>query len=95
MLDSVAASGVSMVLHTEAGALLLVMDRRGDVLWIEGAAGVGRGDLTRAGLTFAEETAKQLGCRAVCFWTARRGLMHKARRLGYVGTDREFTKALP
>lgn len=93
-VSSVVQTGVHFDLQTEAGRLLMVLDLRGDLLWIGGAVGKGSGDLTAAGLAFAEATARQAGCMAVGFQTARRGLVRKALRLGYVADGFQLKKAL-
>jgi hypothetical protein len=51
-------------------------------LWIYAASGKGRG-LTQAGLYVVEQQAKAAGCTSVGFQTVRRGLIAKARALGY------------
>lgn len=86
-----AGGGVPFELRTEAGRLVLVLDRRDALLWISAASGEGAGDLTATGLAFVEQTARFAGCRRVAFATRRRGLVRKASRLGYrrVGENME------
>lgn len=54
----------------------------GNVMWVYQASGQGRG-LTEAMLSVIEMQAKGAGCAMVAFQTVRRGLVHKARALGY------------
>ncbi len=88
--------GVPFDLQTEGGRLLLVLQihSEGELLWVNAAAGKGRADMTRTGLEFIEQCARQAGCREVGFTTARRGLVRKACRLGYRLSGGEMRKAL-
>lgn len=92
--ESVAAGGVPMRYSIEGGSVIVVLDVRGDALWIEGAAGGGSVDMTRRCLDWVEETARQLGCARVAFQTTRRGLMRKARALGYTVNGWQVSKAI-
>lgn len=78
-----AAGGVPLRLTTDAGRLVLVLEIHGEMLWVTAATGEGRDDMTRIGLEFIEQCAKQAGCRVVGFSTQRAGLVRKASRLGY------------
>lgn len=59
-----------------------VFKNEANALWVYAASGKGRG-LTQAGLYVIEQQAKAAGCTAVGFQTMRRGLIAKAKALGY------------
>lgn len=89
-----ASTGVPFELQTEGGRLVMVLETHGDLLWITAAAGQGVADMTRIGLQFIEECARQAGCREVGFTTQRRGLVRKAHRLGYLLSGGHMRKAI-
>lgn len=63
---------------------MFVLERSGDTVCIHGAAGLAAEDLTAIGLALIEECARQAGARQVKFQTARRGLVRKAEKAGYM-----------
>lgn len=63
-----------------------VFKTEANALWIYAASGKGKG-LTQAGLYVIELQAKAAGCVAVAFQTVRRGLIAKARAMGYQVTE--------
>ena len=75
-----------------------VFKNEANQLWIYAASGAGKG-LTEAGFSVMEMQAKAAGCVAVAFQTVRRGLIAKAKKLGYqitapVGSGFILTKAV-
>lgn len=89
-----AAGGVPFELRTEAGRLVLVLDRRDSLLWVTAASGGGQDDMTRHGLEFVEQCAQLVGCNRVAFTTRRRGLVRKACSLGYVRDGENMQKVI-
>ena len=86
--------GVPFDLEVEGGRLLMVLQIHGHLMWVNAAAGNGQRDMTRTGLEFIEQCARQAGCREVGFTTTRRGLVRKACRLGYRLSGGEMRKAI-
>lgn len=80
--ESAANAGVCFKLSTDNGRLTYSIGIDRGMCWIHGAAGTGQ-DMTRAGFAVIEAQAAAVGCRAVGFQTVRRGLVRKARALGY------------
>jgi len=95
---SAAAAGDCYKLTTPRGCLVYSAKVCGDLYWVYAAAGTGQ-DMTRRGLAAIEYQARQFGCRAVAFQTARRGLVRRTRAMGYqiaapVGRVFQLEKAL-
>lgn len=80
--QSAAHAGVCFKLETDQGRLTYAIGIEGGVCWIHGAAGTGK-TMTETGLAVIEAQAAAVGCKAVGFQTLRRGLVRKARALGY------------
>lgn len=80
--EGIAAHGECFELRTETGAGVFVLRRKGDVLFIDGAAAMEGGGLTAPGLALVAQVARQTGCRAVAFETGRRGLVRLAKKQG-------------
>lgn len=80
--ESLAAAGPSFGIETEQGRTVFTLSAAGGVCWIHAAAGTGYG-MTAPGFAVIEQIAARAGCRRVEFQTLRRGLVRRARRLGY------------
>lgn len=81
--ESLAAHGTPVQVLAEGGSMVCVLRPQGNRLWIDAAAGAATENLTQLGLQLAEETARQSGLAAVCFETARPGLVRVAQQHGY------------
>lgn len=80
--ESLAAAGPSFGIETEQGRTVFTLSSAGGVCWIHAAAGTGYG-MTRPAFAVIEQIAARAGCKRVAFQTLRRGLVRRARRLGY------------
>lgn len=80
--ESLAAAGLSFGLESEAGRVVFTLSTTGRECWIHAAAGTGYG-MTAATFCIIEQIAGRAGCNRVAFQTVRRGLVRRARRLGY------------
>lgn len=81
--ESLAWAGPSFGIETEEGRATFTLSEAAGKCWIHAAVGAGRG-MTEAGLRVIESIAVRAGCVSVGFQTQRRGLVRKARELGYV-----------
>ena len=80
--ESAASSGASFRLRTQSGEVFYTINTAGECCWISAAAGCGAG-MTAAGLEAIERQARESGCKSVAFQTMRRGLVRRARAIGY------------
>lgn len=80
--DSLAASGPSFAVQTDSGQTVFTLGAIGGDCWIHAAAGSGYG-MTAPTFAVIEQIAARAGCVSVSFQTMRRGLVRRARRLGY------------
>jgi hypothetical protein len=84
-------TGMCMGLQSADGAVVMVLQVRDGVIWVDAVRGAGRVDLTAA----VDQALTALpGARAVAFQTARPGLVRKAQRLGYQVTGYVMRKDL-
>lgn len=83
-VDDIAAGGPCFRLRTPGGSAVFVnrVDIDG-VWWIDGAASEGGAGMAVVGLPLVEQAARNAGCWAVAFETARPGLVRVADRMGY------------
>lgn len=79
--QSMAAGGSSTAFQIGAGELVATLSKDGQTLWVDAAAGFG--DVLSDGFALADQIAKQSGCNAVSFQTARPGMVKRARQAGY------------
>lgn len=80
--ESLAAAGPSFGIETESGQSVFTLRTDGAECWIQAAAGSGYG-MTAPTFAVIEAIAARAGCHRVAFQTVRRGLIRRARRLGY------------
>lgn len=80
--ESLAAAGPSFGIETEQGRTVFTLRTDGAECWIQAAAGSGYG-MTAPTFAVIEAIATRAGCNRVAFQTVRRGLVRRARRLGY------------
>ncbi|HEY0955915.1 MAG TPA: hypothetical protein VGE36_14220 [Roseateles sp.] len=80
--DSAARAGESFSLETGTGRLACTLIFEGGCCWISAAAGTGTG-MALAGLRAIEGAAIAKGCKRVGFQTIRRGLVRRAKSIGY------------
>jgi hypothetical protein len=81
--EAIAAHGECFELEAEDGGGVFVVRRKGDVLWIDGAAATRPGNVTETGLALFMEIARQCGANEIAFETARPGLVRKSKKAGY------------
>lgn len=81
--EGIAAHGECFHLDADTGAGVFVLRRKGDVLWVDGAAQTRPGAVTLTGLALFREIARQTGCKKVAFETARPGLVRVSKKAGY------------
>jgi hypothetical protein len=82
--ETIAAYGECFSLEADCGAAVFVIRRKGDVLWLDGAAQTRPGgQLLETGLHLAEEIARQCGAKEIAFETARPGLVRQSKKAGY------------
>lgn len=80
--ESLAAAGPSFGIQTQDGATVFTLSAAGGECWVHAAAGTGYG-MTAPTFAIIEQIAARAGCNRVAFQTVRRGLVRRARRLGY------------
>jgi hypothetical protein len=80
---SIAAGGACFEFRTPGGCCAFVVRVDDGVWWIDGAASDGGEGMAFIGLELAEHAAREAGCWAVAFETARPGLVRVAMRQGY------------
>ena len=90
--QSMAAGGKSLAFQIGDGELVATLSTDGQTLWVDAAAG--EGGVLDTGFALAEQIAKQSGCSAVSFQTARAGMVKKARAAGYEVTGFILKKIL-
>lgn len=81
--ETLAENGQCFKLTTAGGEGVFVAEKRGNHLWIHGAAGVKSSGLTGVGLVVIEALAKECGAEFVAFETARAGLAKLSKKQGY------------
>lgn len=81
--EGLANSGQAFKLTTAGGQGVFVAEKRGNHLWIHGAAGINSSGLTGVGLIVIESLAKESGAQFVAFETARPGLAKLSKKQGY------------
>lgn len=81
--EGLADSGQCFKLTTAGGEGVFVAEKRGNHLWIHGAAGVKSSGLTGVGLVVIEALARESGAEFVVFETERAGLAKLAKKQGY------------
>lgn len=80
--DGAAAAGASFVIGTETGSCVFTLSASDGLCWIHAAQGTGY-DMTAPTFEVIERLARRAGCHRVGFATLRRGLVRRARSLGY------------
>lgn len=80
--ESLAAAGPSFGIQTDTGCSVFTLRTDGAECWVQAAAGSGYG-MTAPTFAIIEAIATRAGCKRVAFQTVRRGLVRRARRLGY------------
>lgn len=80
--ERAALAGPCFELATDTGTLAYTLSAERGIVWIHAAAGRGQG-MTAAGLAVIEQQARAAQCQRVGFQTVRRGLVRRARALGY------------
>ena len=80
--EGAARAGDSFSLATGTGEVTYTLIFEGGCCWVSAAAGSGSG-MTETGLRVIERQAVAKGCKRVGFQTLRRGLVRRARSIGY------------
>ena len=78
------------MLDTPHGRILYAVEMYEGALWVTAAAGLTRAPAVDWLARALQRRAAEQGASAICFYTARRGLVRVARRYGY-----RVTKTLP
>lgn len=90
-VQAMCARGHCIAIEVDGDRSVIVIRRRGKVLWVDALAG-------RRALDAAEDITQRigraLGCTAIAWQTARRGLMREGQRRGYAVSGFILTKAL-
>lgn len=71
------------LLDTPHGRILYAVEMYQGALWVTAAAGITRAPAVDWLARALQRRAAEQGANAICFYTARRGLVRVARRYGY------------